>query len=215
MRDEIGQARERHVGASLFPEFLPVLATKTGDPSWLGRLVEWGEGEASTDCNGGLILGVALYGDRARAEFTRLLWNPWWEASGGGTGSNRWAYAGARVLGLSMSELYGDLVVRLNSDAVDAEEKRHCVAMFAALLQHWVDRPWLGLRAAPDPTETCDELYDLLFEWPTPHRDESLTGLARGVLDRDDHFLTDLYQLSDGLRVRAGYEMEMRTVAHR
>jgi hypothetical protein len=63
---------------------------KTGDPAWLGRLVEWGEGAASTDCNGGLILGIALPGDdSARAAFSLLLWNPRWEAYGGGTGSDR------------------------------------------------------------------------------------------------------------------------------
>ena len=61
------------------------------------------------------------------------LWNPWWEAYGGGTGAERWAYAGARVQGLGMSELYHDLVVRLASDA-GTEDKRHCVKTFAALL---------------------------------------------------------------------------------
>ncbi|MFE5325431.1 hypothetical protein ACFRCG_03270 [Embleya sp. NPDC056575] len=117
LRHEIAEALERHFGENLFPEFLPVLATKTGDPSWLRRLVEWGEGGASTDCNGGLILGTALHGDAARDEFTRLLWNPWWEAHSSATGSVRWAYAGARVLGLGMPDLYADLVARLKSGA--------------------------------------------------------------------------------------------------
>ncbi len=211
LRTEIAQALLRHFGANLFPEFLPVLATKTGDPSWLGKLVEWGEGEASTDCNGGLILGIALHGDRARAEFIRLLWNPRWQAYAGSTGSNRWAYAGARVLGLSMSGLYTDLAARLKSD-ISTNDKRHCLATFAALLDYWAGRPWLGLSSAPDPTETCDALCDLLFEWSTPDRDDSLIGLAGHVLDQDDHILTHLHELENELRVRAGHELEIRTL---
>lgn len=209
LRTEIAQALRRHQGAGLFPEFLPVLATKTGDPSWLGRLVAWGENGASTDCNGGLILGIALHGDRA--EFARLLWNPRWEAYGAGTGSNRWAFAGARVLGLSMADLYADLVARLGSDA-GAEEKRHCLETFTALLGHWASRPWLGLNAAPEPTETCDMLLDLLFEWSTPDRDDSLIGLASGVLDHGDRLLSRVYELENELRIRAGHELEVRTL---
>jgi hypothetical protein len=209
LRTEIGQALERHVGAALFPEFLPILATKTGDPSWLGRLVKWGEGAASTDCNGGLILGVALHGPPAIPEFLRLLWNPSWEAHDSGTGSYLYAYAGARVLGLDMARLYGDLTARLNGEA-DAEVNWHCVTTFAALLDLWLRRPWLGLTMAPDPPETFGALYDLLFEWSTPHQDDSLIGLAGRVLDPGDSTVTTLYELERELRLRATYEMERR-----
>ncbi|GIF97061.1 hypothetical protein [Catellatospora citrea] len=215
LRTEIARALQRHHGAGLFPEFLPVLATKTGDPSWLGRLVEWGDGGASTDCNGGLILGIALHGERARADFTQLLWNPWWEADGGGTGSDRWAYAGARVLGLSMSDLYADLAARLRSDAGTEDDKRHCLETFVALLGYWAGRPWLGLDRAPDPTETCDTLLDLLFEWSTPDRDDSLIGLAGGVLDHGDRVLARLYELENELQVRAAHELEVHTLMTR
>jgi hypothetical protein len=206
VRTEIADALRRHVGATLFPEFLPVLTTKTGDPSWPATLVEWGERAASTDCNGGLILGIALHGDRA--EFVRLLWNPSWEAHSGSTGSDRWAYAGARVLGLRMAELYTDLVARLTSD-ISTNDKSHCLATFAALLGYWAGRPWLGLRRAPDPTETCDALCDLLFEPAT------LIGLACDVLDPDDHVLARLHELENELRVRAGHELELRTLQSR
>ncbi|MGW1991306.1 hypothetical protein [Embleya sp. NPDC001921] len=214
LQAEIAEALERHLGDNLFPEFLPVLASKTGDPSWLGRLVEWGEGGASTDCNGGLILGIALYGDAARDEFTRLLWNPWWEAHSTATGSNRWAYAGARVLGLGMSELYADLVARVKSEA-QPENKRHCVAMFTALLGLWTGGWRLGVRMAPDPSETSDELIDLLFEWSTTHNDYALLGLAHSVLDHDDHIITDLHHLEATLRLQAQHEMEIREFTDR
>ncbi|WP_212843070.1 hypothetical protein [Catellatospora sp. IY07-71] len=214
LRTDIAQALERHFGVNLFPEFLPVLATKTGDPSWLDKLVTWGEGGASTDCNGGLILGIALHGGRARTAFTQLLWNPRWEAHGPGTGSDYWAYAGARALGLSMAELYADLVARLESDA-DVDDKRHCLSTFTALLGYWASRPWLGLRSAPDPAETCDALLDLLFAWSTPHRDDSLIGLAGQVLDSDDRDLARLHELENELHVRAVHEVEVRSLMSR
>lgn len=214
LHTEIAEALERHFGATLFPEFLPLLATKTNDPSWLGRLVKWGEGGASTDCNGGLVLGIALHGSRARDEFTRLLWHPGWEAYGGGTGTSLWAYAGSRVLGLSMPELYTDLVARLNSD-VDKARKWHCLRTFVALLDHWTSRPWLGVRSAPDPTETHHALYDLLFEWSTPDQDDSLMGLAGQILDPDDLLLAQLRESDSELRLRARHELEIRTLLSR
>ncbi|MEV6971561.1 hypothetical protein AB0M47_41345 [Hamadaea sp. NPDC051192] len=214
VRTEIAEALERHRGAALFPEFLPVLAAKTDDPSWLGKLVAWGDDAASTDCNGGLILGIALHGDRARSEFKRLLWDPRWEANGGGTGSDRWAYAGARVLGLTMSVLYADLRTRLAGDA-GQEQMRHCLDTFTALLGGWVSRPWLGLTIAPEPTETPDALLDLLFEWSTPDRDDSLIGLASRVLDPDDAVLARLYEVENELRVRAAHDLEVETLMSR
>ncbi|MFB7918370.1 hypothetical protein [Streptomyces sp. NPDC056061] len=212
LRTEIAKTLERYAGSHLFPEFLPVLATKTGDPSWLERLVEWGEGAASTDCNGGLILGIALHGDTARTEFTRLLWNPRWEAFGGGTGSDYWAYAGARVLGLGMAELYAELVARLRSGA-DADTKRHCVETFTALLGHWADRGWLGLRMAAEPDESSEALCHLLFAWSSPHEDDSLIGLAGRVLDRDDRLVDTLHHLETTLWNAAGHELELRACA--
>jgi hypothetical protein len=207
VRDEIEQALRQHLGNGLFPEFLPALAPKTGDPSWLGRLVEWGEGPASTDCNGGLILGIALFG--ARAEFVRLLWNPHWEAFGGGTGTEQWAYAGARVLGLTMPELYADLVARLTADGAD---QRHCIRTFVALLELWSSRPWLGVRAAPDPTETRNALCDLVFEWSTPDRDDSLTGHTRRAVGLEGWLLERVYAVESELRIRAAHEVELTTL---
>ncbi len=72
----IADAIAAHEGKPLFPEFLHCLAVKTGDRSWIARLLAWGA-YASTDCNGGLALGIAMFGDRAA--FHALLWNPDWE----------------------------------------------------------------------------------------------------------------------------------------
>jgi len=209
LRTDIARVLERHAGSAWFPEFLPALATKTGDPSWLQALVAWGE-HASDDCNGGLVLGVALHGDAARAEFLRMLWNPRWAAHGDGTGASHWAYAGARVLGLDLAELYTDVVVRLKSDA-DTKAKRHCVRTFTALLARWADRRWAGLHMAPDPMETREEMSGLVFEWSTPHTDDSLIALVKHVLPADaDDLLRKLHSLERELELRAESEAELR-----
>ncbi|MER6626868.1 hypothetical protein ABT301_01260 [Streptomyces sp. NPDC000987] len=212
LRTEIAEALEHHAGANLFPEFLPVLATMTGDPSWRARLVEWGEGGASTDCNGGLFQGLALHGAAARADFVRALWSSRWEANGGGTGSDRWAYAGTRVLGLGMPELYADLLARLDSDASGATGKRHGIDTFAALLGHWTYRDWLGLRMAPDPEESSEALYRLLFAWSTPSVNDSLTGRAHRVLEPGDPLIAGLHHLETLLLREARHELELRTI---
>jgi hypothetical protein len=184
VRDEIGQALERNADRPLFPEFLPILAPKTGDPSWLRRLVHWGREIASTDCNGGLILGIALFG--ARDEFLRMLWDPRWEAYGDGTGSGHWAYVGARVLGIDMAHLDGE---------VRADPDRHRLRVIRSLLAGWVQRPWLGVRAAREPSESRDGLRRLLFEPSGPDLDDSLLGLARCILGSDDGIVADLREL--------------------
>ncbi|WP_326687108.1 hypothetical protein OIE63_08030 [Streptomyces sp. NBC_01795] len=208
LRTGIAAALERHRGSPFFPEFLPALATKTGDPAWLGKLLEWGAGGASTDCNGGLILGIALHGGAARAEFTRLLWDPRWEAHGGGTGADRWAYAGTRVLGLGLPELYAALRARLRMRPGSPEAARHALAVFTALLRLRVARPWLGVRLAAEPQDTCEALYDLLFEWSSPDEDDSLTGLALRALTADDPLLASLYDVARRLDTEARHELD-------
>jgi hypothetical protein len=63
---DVAAQLRRHEGCGLFPELLPALAVKTGDPSWARRLLQWGTTYASTDCNGGLLLGLALLGGSGR-----------------------------------------------------------------------------------------------------------------------------------------------------
>jgi hypothetical protein len=41
----------------------------------------------------------------------------------------------------------------------------------------WLRRPWLGVRAAVDPTETYAELHDLVFAWSTPQWDSRVNQL--------------------------------------
>ena len=180
---EISRELGRHEGQSLFPEMLPALAFKTGEPAWLERLVTWGERFASTDCNGGLILGVALHGAAGRPHFERLLWDERWETSGGGTGSERWAYAGTRVLGLSLEQVYG---------AARARGRSNALSVLVALLRVWLRRPWLGLRMASEPSESPAQVHALL---------RSSLELTRNVLGERHPLVATLHELERETRL--------------
>src|SRR4051812_31761368 len=93
-----------HRRRSLFPEFLPVLAGKAGDAGWAAKLHDWGSRGASTDCNAGLLLGLALIGDGGL--FADALWSPHWETYASATGTAVAAYAGTRVLGWDTATLH-------------------------------------------------------------------------------------------------------------
>lgn len=213
LRGAIAEALEKHEGASLFPEFLPVLAPKTEDPAWLERLVAWGENRASVDCNGGLILGISLHGGPARAAFTRLLWDARWEACGTGTGSALWTYAGTRVLGLGLPQLYADLRARLHACA-DPDVQRDALRSFITLLQLRCAHVWTGVGAAEVQPESFDALYSALF---TPTADDSvtLTEFADRVFGSDDPLSDEVLHLEAALRTAAAHEWALRAAVSR
>ncbi|MFB7330807.1 hypothetical protein ACFC00_04095 [Streptomyces adustus] len=213
LRGTISETLEKHEGSALFPEFLPVLATKSNDPAWLDRLVAWGENRASVDCNGGLILGIALHGDRARTAFTRLLWNDRWEACGTSTGSALWTYAGTRVLGLGLPQLYADLRTRLHT-GTDPDDQRDALRSFITLLDFRCADVWTGVAAAEVQPESLDSLYSVLF---TPTRDDSdtLTELAERVFGSDDLLSDEVRHLEDALHTAATHEWALRAATSR
>ncbi|MGW3917526.1 hypothetical protein ACWEBX_39570 [Streptomyces sp. NPDC005070] len=210
LRGAIAEALEKYEGSAPFPEFLPVLAPKTEDPAWLERLVAWGEDHASVDCNGGLILGISLHGERARTAFTRLLWNDRWEACGTGTGSALWTYAGTRVLGLGLPQLYADLRARLHADA-DPDVQQDALRSFITLLRLRCADVWTGVEAAEARPESFDALYSVLFT-PPPDDSDTLTELADRVFGSDDPVSDEVRHLEDTLRAAAAHEWALRAV---
>ncbi|MGW1065641.1 hypothetical protein ACWD4F_14140 [Streptomyces aureus] len=213
LRGAITESLEKHEGAALFPEFLPVLATKTQDPGWLDRLVAWGGNHASTDCNGGLILGIALHGEQARPAFTRLLWDTRWDACDRGTGSALWTYASTRVLGLDLPQLYADLRELVRTGA-DPDVRRDAVRSFLTLVEFRCAEPWTGVAAAEARLESSDTLYHLLFAQPSEDGD-TLTELADRVFEKDEHYSGAVRALEDSLRTEAAHEWALRAVTSR
>jgi hypothetical protein len=105
-----------------------------------------------------------------------------------------------------MTDLYAGLVERLDSGA-GSSVTRHCLATFSALLNHWTEKPWLGLRMASDPEEGSDALSSLLFDWSTPHKDDSLIGLADHALGHHDALVPKLHHTEAVLRNEAKHEL--------
>ena len=63
---------EKCFAVHLFPEFIPVLACKTGNTALADSLYEHGCTKASSDASAGLILGTALYGQKYRERFKSI-----------------------------------------------------------------------------------------------------------------------------------------------
>lgn len=150
-------------GRNLFGEFWPALAGKVGDPSIIEPFIADGS-PISTDCFGGVLLGVALLGERDL--FERVLFDPFWEAVDGATGNRRWCGLAVRILGLSICRL-----LRARRDGIDDET----IDTLAALVQlHASPGGFPGLRAALRPVDDDLAVYTEFFLV-----DEALDDAAR------------------------------------
>ncbi|HEU5209119.1 MAG TPA: hypothetical protein VFU06_06885 [Longimicrobiales bacterium] len=184
LREEIATTILSYRDRSLFAEYLPALAVKTGRTDLLDVLVAMGE-TASTDCNAGIVLGIALYGEAARDRFAEIVWSPEWEADGTGTGTVRATHDGLCVLGVSMR----DLVVQWKQQIEAGTEPLHGAALLTNLLGERLQRPHTGLRFAPRPPDTFAEVHAALYG--VTHAD-TLPVIARAALERAQYPFTDL-----------------------
>ncbi len=164
-------------GRNLFPEFLPALAGKTGDPGLVDRVIAMGRESASQDCMGGILLAAALAGDPDR--YLEVLWDPAFAAGETSTGSVTWAMLGLDLLGLPLGRMFDGLKRRL---VRRAGEPVHDITLVASLLERRLTDPLPVLRFAPPRTEGFADLHAAFFEWSTPHRDDGLIGLAAEAL---------------------------------
>lgn len=204
IRDRIGPAVRECVGQNLFPEYLPALAYKTGDPALLDTLWQIAE-TASTDCNGGLILGVALYAEAGRERFAELTWSPGWSAADTGTGSVNALHAGMCVLGIPLREVYDEWVRRLAAGDDDTHGLFMLMNLAGTRLGSW----HTGLRFAPGPPDTVTDVHERLTRWSTPWEDDSFSALARRQLARVEHPAADaIVQEIEGLEQQLRIRME-------
>ncbi|GAA1514882.1 hypothetical protein GCM10009827_032080 [Dactylosporangium maewongense] len=174
---DVAAELRRHEGRGLFPELLPALAVKTGDPSWARRLLDWGTTGASTDCNGGLLLGLALLGAAGRDAFDLALWSPAWETWSGSTGTVRWAARGVLATGWGVAGLRSRFDAHVSA-ATDPADRTNAVLVLTGVVDRWLDDEWTGLRAAVAPPETREQAFRLLFEG-----ERALDRLAERLVD--------------------------------
>ena len=177
LEKEIEAAIRECVGRNLFPEFMPVLAHKTGNPELLQVIFDMGRTTASTDCNGGIVYGIALFDEVGFPYFDQLLFDPQWEVYACGTGTVWWAYHGFRHLGGRLAEIASRLRTWHPTMPFDAWEYR---------VRTWLDLAVCGLEDPLPPVrgesylrEPAASIYSAAFEWSTPNNDNSLTGLTR------------------------------------
>ncbi|HEX2908917.1 MAG TPA: hypothetical protein VHO69_18740 [Phototrophicaceae bacterium] len=186
-QDVIRREVEACYGQNLFKEFVPALAYKTGAPDLLDGIYELGRTTASTDCNGGIFLGIALYG--ARDLFKSVLWDEYWEAGGYGTGTDRWAFVGTQILGLTLAELYQETFQHNVDYRLDIFHR-----LLAARL-HW---PLSPLHFVSPPNETCADLWLLLNRWSNPNQTQP-DFLLRAEGELRDKLAQDLAALRSSL----------------
>lgn len=174
-------------GRNLFGEFWPALAGKVGDPGLVAPLFAAGAA-TSTDCFGGVLLGLALLGERAT--FERILFDPWWEAVDGATGNLRWCGLAVRILRLSICELQRARLGALAGPEIDVLAA--LVGLQAAGSPHpgvraagpWVDDELELLReffVAPGCLEEVAQRRDLARSGETSAQRDGRRG-GRGAL---------------------------------
>ncbi|QJW96507.1 hypothetical protein [Frigoriglobus tundricola] len=197
LEGEIEAAIRACVGKSLFPEFLPVLAHKAGNPELLQTIFDLGHTTASTDCNGGIVYGIALFGEPGRSHFDRLLFDPHWETYGGGTGTEWWAYHGFRHLGGRLARLAQR--VRNDHASLPFKEWEYHARVWLELAKCGLGDPLPPIRTDTYDHEQAAEVYGAAFDWTSADADDSLTGLVRdkGRLRKDD-----VYAFRDRLEAR-------------
>ncbi|MDY3551935.1 hypothetical protein R5W24_001015 [Gemmata sp. JC717] len=174
---EIESAVRACAGKNLFPEFLPILAHKVGNPELLPLLFDMGQTTASTDCNGGLVYGIALFGETGRPYFDRLLFDSHWETHGPGTGTGGWTYHGFRHLGGSVAEVARQL--RACHSAMSYESWEYHVRVWLELVQYWFDDPLPPHCNVGYTPERAVDVCSGAFDRSSANGDDSLSGLVR------------------------------------
>ena len=134
-QNQIETAIEKCYGKNLFPEFVPALVCKLkNQKAVLEKLYELGNKFASTDCNGGIILGFSLSGKEGCKYFKQTIFNPNWETGYSGTGTTVCSYMGLKNLGITFRELYEDI-----KQITDKGRLKYSLKVFFALLEMKID----------------------------------------------------------------------------
>lgn len=199
-------------GKHLFPEFIPALAIKTKNDSLLSELFRLGQTTTSTDCNSGIILGIALYGKQGFDFFKQIIWNPDWEAVSSSTGSKFYLYIGTQYLKIPLVELYLELKKRHDSMAVTDLQRKHNFNVIISLLDLQIVRPRIGLRFICEPDESYTQLYTDLFTESDPNQDDSIIELASQTFGYGHTLVSRLYEIEKRLLLRMEQEIQIQHI---
>lgn len=199
-------------GKHLFPEFVPALAIKTKNYSLLQELFQLGRTTTSPDCNSGIILGIALYGEQGVDLFKQIIWNPDWEAVSSRTGSRFYLYIGKQYLKIRLVELYLDLKKRHNLNTVTDLQRKHDFNIIISLLDLQIIRPRIGIRFVSEPDESYTQLYTDVFIGSEPNHDDSIIGLASQTFGYGHTIVSRLYEIEKRLLLRIEQEIKIQQI---
>lgn len=169
-------------GRNLFPEYVPALAHKTGDPALLEGIFTLGATTASTDCNGGIVLGIALYGEAGLPYFHRVLADRHWEAWSTSTGTAGALFGGLQVLGMGVLGLFRHLQARMP----DSPDPLHDAWIVTEMVEMWMRAGGASIRGRPAPAERASEVHAALFDYSSQRTDPSLGDLVDAAAARPD-----------------------------
>lgn len=156
---------------SLFPEFMPALVCKLTDKkNELEQLYEQGNTVASTDCNGGKILGFSLCGEEGKIHFKKALFNPNWETFSVSTGTVGFTYEAMKNLDISFAELNSD-VKQLHDKSELEYALRVLFSLFEMRILDYEDEKMDCFRA----------LYGIFYSWENPEYSNNFIDMAKQV----------------------------------
>lgn len=208
---------KRVYGQPLFPEFLPALCFKFTDARMVSRLMEWGE-QASSDCNAGLILGIAAFGRSQQAQIKRILMEPKWEMDAIGTGSHWWGYMSMPMSEVTFSQLIADMKASMPLDIHTGETLEaeslivHRLQVLHDLMEVKLSNDLHPLRFAVTNVELLSDLYGQLFQWSNEYEDDSMTGRIQHVLGYGHSLLSQYILLRTKMEMAIHWEMELEAV---
>lgn len=182
---EVRKKLDSMEGKGLFLEALPALATKV---HWLegpNRLYRWGL-DCSSDCLGGIILGLGLYqNEAATTHFREMLDLEHREFYDSGTGNASWSWPAARLLGKEIPWL-----VKLIRDNPTETRFRILLAWLKQRLA-WTGDSLSQLKAPPP---ACDLFAEIFWWGEDGNQDGSLRKLCPQTLLSEFYELKHLYE---------------------
>jgi hypothetical protein len=203
--DLISKQIEKCLPEWIFPELIPCLAIKTKNKDWFNVLYDKGS-NISIDYNSGLILGLSLFGMEKRDIFKSIIWNERWEIRFGDTNSF-YAYLGMNYLRISISELFKDLLNDYDTVA-DNEIIEYKIWVIYKILERKIYEPYkFSIKMINKLNESYVSIYNSLFKWRDPNKDESIIGIYKDYL-KLDNITNKLYELKSLVELRIEKEIE-------
>ncbi|SFI84102.1 hypothetical protein [Thermoflavimicrobium dichotomicum] len=204
--EKIAQEIRNCLGKNLFPEFVPSLLCKVPDPALIDEVYESGGYWASTDCNGGMVLGIALCGEKERNRFKSILWDERWEAESSSTGTRTWAFVGMQHQQITFRELFED-IKEAQKQGCSQRELKHRLYVLLSMLEMKIFYDYRPLKFGKSPDESYQDIYLSLFDWSTPHKDDSIIGWISDYIEDRDYIQREFYQLRDHLELKLEQEV--------